>query len=261
MKHTKLLKFAIATVSLGLTLQANAGIPVIDGGNLTQNVMTAMESVAQSLTQVEQYAQQIQQYQAQLQQYENQLQNTAAPAAYIWDQANETINRLMQAQDMMAFYTNRAGSLESYLDKFKDLNAYKASPCFNGDGCSPSEMADFAQQEELSSESQNIANKSLINSISQQQKNLAVDAMQLERLQSGAASADGQMKAIQFANQIASQQSNQLLQIRALMLAQQGAFAAQQQEELDRKAKMAAAGRTLRSGGYEQSTATKGLIR
>lgn len=33
-----------------ISLNAEAGIPVIDGGNLTQNVLTAMESVAQTLS-------------------------------------------------------------------------------------------------------------------------------------------------------------------------------------------------------------------
>ena len=42
---------------------------------------------------------QIEQYQTQLQQYENMLQNTMAPAAYIWDQAQSTINGLMAATD------------------------------------------------------------------------------------------------------------------------------------------------------------------
>ena len=73
---------ALAASLLGVivTTPASAGIPVIDGGNLVQNVMTAIESVAQTLKQIEQY-------QTQLQQYENMLQNTMAPAAYIWDQA------------------------------------------------------------------------------------------------------------------------------------------------------------------------------
>jgi len=54
--------------------------------------MTAMESVAQTL-------QQIEQYRTQLQQYENMLRNTAAPAAYIRDQAINTMNLLRGAID------------------------------------------------------------------------------------------------------------------------------------------------------------------
>ena len=94
MKHVRLLaaKTALAAVLAGsiIITPAQAGIPVIDGGNLVQNVMTAIESVAQTLKQIEQY-------QTQLQQYENMLQNTMAPAAYIWDQAQSTINGLMNA--------------------------------------------------------------------------------------------------------------------------------------------------------------------
>jgi|GEM_PF-3903214 len=42
-------KTALAAVLAGsITTSAHAGIPVIDAGNLTQNVMTAMESVALS---------------------------------------------------------------------------------------------------------------------------------------------------------------------------------------------------------------------
>lgn len=37
------------------TAPVQAGIPVIDGGNLAQNIMTAIESVAQTLKQIEQY--------------------------------------------------------------------------------------------------------------------------------------------------------------------------------------------------------------
>ena len=88
------------------TAPVQAGIPVIDGGNLAQNIMTAIESVAQTLKQIEQY-------QTQLQQYENQLQNTMAPAAYIWDQAQTTINRLIAAQNTLAYYENQLAACRS----------------------------------------------------------------------------------------------------------------------------------------------------
>jgi P-type conjugative transfer protein TrbJ len=102
-----------------------AGIPVFDAGNLTQNVMTAMESVAQTL-------QQIEQYRTQLQQYENMLRNTAAPAAYIWDQAVTTMNLLRGAIDTLNYYKANLGSIDNYLGKFQDVAYYRSSPCFNG---------------------------------------------------------------------------------------------------------------------------------
>jgi P-type conjugative transfer protein TrbJ len=62
--------------------------------------------VAQTLKQIEQYR-------TQLQQYENMLQNTIAPAAYIWDQAQATINGLMDICEHSSLLT-RTRSLASF---------------------------------------------------------------------------------------------------------------------------------------------------
>ena len=62
-----------ALTAPGVMTPAQAGIPVIDGANLTQTVMSAVENVAQTLRQIEQYR-------AQLQQYENMIQNIILPA-------------------------------------------------------------------------------------------------------------------------------------------------------------------------------------
>ncbi|EJU9618004.1 conjugal transfer protein TrbJ [Xanthomonas euvesicatoria] len=237
-----------AAIALGAIQGAHAGIPVIDGGNLTQNILTAIESVAQTLKQAEEYAKQVEQYQTQLQQYENQLQNTAAPAAYIWDQANATINKLIQAQDMLTYYQNRAGSLDAYLAKYQDAAYYRSSPCFNGGGCTPEAREAMAENRRMSNQAQKEANAAMFKGLAQQQENMQADARQLERLQSAATTADGQVKAIQYANQLASHQSNQLLQIRGLMVAQQNALVAQQQEDQNRKAIELAAGEYSRTG-------------
>lgn len=110
---------------------AFAVIPVIDGANLTQTIVSATENVAQTLKQIEQYR-------TQLQQYENMLQNTAAPTAYVWDQAVGTMNRLRGAIDTLDYYKTQTGSLDAYLSKFQDVSYYRSSPCFNA-GCSKAE--------------------------------------------------------------------------------------------------------------------------
>ncbi|EPL60422.1 conjugal transfer protein TrbJ [Stutzerimonas stutzeri B1SMN1] len=249
------MKFLAAKTALAVSLAlgagafqaAQAGIPVIDGGNLVQNVITAIEQVAQTLQQVEEYATQVQQYQTQLQEYENMLQNTAAPAAYIWDQANATINKLVAAQDMLAYYQNRAGSLDAYLEKYQDAAYYRSSPCFNGGGCTAAEREAMAENRRRANEAQRTANAAQFKGLAQQQENMQADARQLERLQAAASTADGQVKAIQYANQLASHQGNQLLQIRGLMVAQQNALLAQQQAAQDRQAIELAAGEYSRS--------------
>ena len=109
----------IFTLAVECSTPAHAGIPVADGVNLVQNVMTAIESVSQTLKQIEQYK-------TQLDQYENMLQNTAAPAMSIWDDAQSTINGLMNATNTLNYYKQQLGSLDSYLAKFQDVNYYKS---------------------------------------------------------------------------------------------------------------------------------------
>ncbi|MDF7677054.1 P-type conjugative transfer protein TrbJ [Neisseriaceae bacterium ESL0693] len=223
-----------------------AGIPVVDGTNLIQNVMTAMEAVAQT-------AKQIQQYQTQLQQYENMLQNTMAPAAYIWDQAQATMNNLRQAQDTLNYYKNQLGSLDSYLSKFHDVAYYRSSPCFSAGGCTPTEKAAMEESRRLASESQKKANDALFRSLDKQQTALNADARTLEQLQGKAQDVKGQLQAIGYANQLASHQSNQLLQIRALLIAQQNVITTRLQAQTDREAQEEAAAVQLRRGKYKRS--------
>ena len=87
-------RFWLRSWRLSSLLPAQAGIPVIDGTNVVQTTISALNNVAAVQKQIEQYV-------TQLQQYQNMLQNSLAPAAYIWDQANSTINKLMQAQDTL----------------------------------------------------------------------------------------------------------------------------------------------------------------
>ena len=236
-----------------LSMPTSAGIPVIDNTNLAQQIVTASESVAQTLKQIEQYK-------TQLQQYENMLQNTAAPAAYIWDQAQATINNLMGAINTLAFYKQQLGSVDKYLAKFQDVNYYKNSPCFTKAGCSTAEWAAIKGVGALASESQKRANDALIRGIDKQQTNLENDASTLLRLQSAAQSATGQMQAIGYANQLASQQASQLLQIRGLLIAQQNAVVAKMQADADTAAQQAAAGVTSREPRIVRTASPKNWL-
>lgn len=242
------LAFSVALIT---PVPVQAGIPVVDSTNLAQNTMSAMEAVAQTLKQ-------IQQYQTQLQQYENQLQNTMAPAAYIWDQAQATINDLVQATNTLQHYKNQLGSLDAYLGKFQDVAYYRGSPCFNSSGgCTPSEQAAMEENRRLASESQKKANDALFKGLEQQQDNLQTDARQLQRLQSAAQGADGQLAAIGYANQLASNQANQLLQIRSLLIAQQNAEATQRAAEIDAHARGEAREKQLRTWSYQPSSSDR----
>jgi type IV secretion system protein TrbJ len=221
-------------VVLAVSSPVHAGVPVVDGVNLPQNIMTAMESVSQTLTQIQQFS-------TQLQQYENMLQNSLAPAAYIWDQAQSTITNLQRATDTLNYYKTQLGSLDNYLAKFQDVSYYRSAACFSRDGCTAAQRAALEANAATSSQALKKAHDAMFQGLDQQQQNLNNDAAQLQRLQSQAQGASGQMQAIGFANQLASNQANQLLQIRALLIAQQNALATRANADADKEAQQAAA--------------------
>lgn len=242
-------KFALVlavTSILGVMPPAHAGIPVIDGANLSQNITTAIESVAMTLKQIEQYK-------TQLEQYENMIQNTMAPVANIWDQATSTMNRLRSSIDTLNHYKTNLGSIDAYLGKFQNTAYYRSSPCYTPSGCTAAQWAEMRESQRLGSEAQKRATDALFRGLDQQQDAMQSDATQLQRLQSSAQSASGQLQAIGYANQLASHQSNQLLQIRGLLIAQQNVIATRNQTLADKEAQEAAAATQFRKGTYRAS--------
>jgi P-type conjugative transfer protein TrbJ len=234
MKHLLAAKVSILAFTIGLGIPASAQWAVIDAANVTQTTITALENVQQT-------AKQIQQYQTQLQQYENMLRNTTAPVTHIWDQAQATMTQLRRSIDTLNYYKQTLGSLDAYLGKFKTTTDYDRSPCFTVNGCTQAEWDAMKAAERLGSESQKKANDALFRGLDQQQDAMLADARQLERLQTSAQGADGQLKAIGYANQLASHQANQLLQIRGLLIAQQNAIATRNQVLADQEARYQAA--------------------
>ena len=196
---------ALALVA-ALPLSSPGTLPVVDYSNLTQNVVTALHQVSA-------YAQQVQQYQLQLQQYANQVKNTVAPVAQVWQGAQGTMNSVMGTVGMF----QNGSALQSYLNQFQNVNYWLTAPAGN-----------YTYQT-AGSVAQKQANDALVKGIVAQQAQIRADAATLERLQSQASTADGQMKALMAANQLAALQQEQLLQIRALLVQEQQALAARGQ--------------------------------
>jgi len=227
---------------------ARAGIPVFDGSNFSQNMLSAFEEVKQSLQQIDQYTTQLREYATQLEQleneikqYENMVTNTLAPVTNVWDQSTSTMNKLRGLTDTLSYYKNKAGSMDSYLSKFQDTATYRNSPCYTSGGCSPEEWARMKDSRFAGSESQINAAKALFKGLDAQQDAMEADAKQLEKLQAAAQDAEGHLQALGYANQLASHEANQLLQIRALLAAQQNVIATRNMALADKEAQAAAA--------------------
>jgi P-type conjugative transfer protein TrbJ len=248
--HSYRILRAIALI-LGSSLSVPAiavagGVPVFDVANMKQNVISAIEGVNQTMKMVEQY-------QLQLLQYENMLRNSVAPAAYVWNRAQLTTMRLMNAMNTLEYYRNQAGSLDGYLLRYQNPSYYMNSPCFGPNGCSVEERARLETNRRLNADGEKLANDAMIRSLDLQQAELQADAARLEELQRNAQDAPGQMAAIQAANQLASNQASQLMQIRGLLIAQQNAEAARQARMADIEAQQAAAAVQARQGTFRPS--------
>ena len=226
----------VAVLFAMLVTNANAGgIPVIDAVNVQQTTIAAIENVSQTLKQ-------IQQYQTQLQQYENMIRNTLAPPAYVWAQAQYTMNKLMHMTNTIRYYGQQYGGLDGYLQRFRNVNYYRSSPCFNLDGnCTESAWSILKQGQDASTDAQKSANDAVLRGLDHHSQQIPLDAAQLQILQQRTQTAEGQMEALQYANQLAAHQANQLLQIRHLLIAQHNAINAQNQAKVDQEAMWQAA--------------------
>lgn len=237
---------AMFLLALFLPLPAKAGgIPVFDAANLQQTTLSAIEAVNQTLKQIEQYA-------LQLQQYEDMIKNSVAPAAYVWDQAQRTMNKVIALQNQLEFYTNQAGDVDTYLRKFGSVSSYRTSPYFKSAATEENRKA-LLESEELGSEAQKNANDNVVKTLENQQTALKEDAANLENLQANAQSAQGRMEAIQHANQLASHQANQLLQLRGLLMAQIAAENARAQTVAAREARQHAMEEQAKASTYKKS--------
>jgi len=210
------------------------GLAVFDGANVTQTVITAKENVEQTLKQIEQY-------QTQLQQYENMIKNTLAPSAYVWAKAQYTMNRLVQVSNTLEYYRSQGG-MDNFLNKYRNASYYSSSPCFNfGVKCSIEQWQSVREGQTNSTDAQKSANNASLRGLGVHQDEVPLDAAHLQLLQSRAETAEGHLAAIQYANQLAAFQSNQLLQLRTMMIGQYNAENSKEQARIDREAMQQAA--------------------
>ena len=190
----------LAPLALGTMIVYDPANHVTGTLQLQQQVTTATQNVAQTLKQIDQYAQQVRRYQTQLQQYAQQLKDGALPVTQVWSQAQKTMG------DMMSL-VNQAqnGQMLAYLQQYRDLNGWLS----NGGYYNPNTIQQgYALQKST--------NDTALQMAQAQRAALLNDAQQLQTLQGAAGSADGADKLLSYANQIAAQQTQQLMQLRAL---------------------------------------------
>ncbi|SDZ07053.1 P-type conjugative transfer protein TrbJ [Nitrosomonas sp. Nm58] len=226
--------FMLGDAGYSSVIQAG-GMAVIDMANVKQTTVTAIENVEQTLRQIEQYK-------TQLMQYENMIRNTMAPPAYLWAQAQYSMNKLIYLTNTIRYYEQQHGGLDGYMQRFRNVEYYRSSPCFDLQGkCNDTAWKLLQDGQNTSTDAQKNANDSLLRGLSEHQNQIPLDAAHLQVLQQRTESAQGQMEALQYANQLAAYQANQLLQMRQMLIVQHNATNTQSQAEVDQKAMQQAA--------------------
>lgn len=221
------------------SMACSTGAPVFDWVNSLQNI--------QQLTSM------TQQYKLQFEQYQMMLESTKSLDSFTWDSANIKMTELMGAIDTLDYYKQQAGSLDSYLSKYQDQTYYSQSPCFKG-GCTQEQLQAIQLRQRQASEAQKRTNDAVLKGIEKQQGSMKEEAKKLQQLQNQAQNADGQKQALQAASQLASAQTNQLMQIRGLLVAQQNAEATRASAVANKEAIQAAGDEAFRAGKFKKSS-------
>jgi len=241
------------TLLLLISLSKAQAITVLDPINLVQNAMSALSEMSQQIKQVQQYTTQLQELATASQQLQDMVQNSQSLQHFNWDDSQGTISKLIAMTDTIGRYKDLMGDINHYTDNFQSVDFYRNSPCIGIKTCTETDRAQLAESTRIGSEAKKQATDALIRGIDQQQQALIQDTHQLKTLQHSAQSATGRLQALQAANQLASEQSHQLMQIRGLLLAQANALATQMAVQNDQEARASTLEETFKSGIYSSA--------
>lgn len=226
---------------------------VYDPSNFAQNITSAISEVTQELKQVKQYTTQLRELMVAKQQLDDMVQNTQQLTKFNWDDAQGTLSQLLGMTDTIDQYKSQLGSFDNFLGKFQTIDYYRNIPCVGTNDCTASDLDKLAEIDSLGSDARKKANDALLRSVDLQQLTLKKDSEHLRELQRDAQSSTGRLQALQAANELASEQTNQLLQIRELLVAQQNALAIQMAVQNDKEARAITLKEKFKSGKYNFS--------
>ncbi len=175
-------------------------------------------------------------------QFDNMQANTRTPETYLWAEVQQSMNQLIQLSNAISMIRGQYGGVDQILSRFQNYAYYRVSPCISAQAvCDDAAWKSILQGQLVSTDIQKKANDALLRGIDYQENQIPLDAQHLQILQEKTSTATGRMEAIQYANQLAAHQANQLLQLRQLMVSHYTVEEAKTQAENDKKALQQAA--------------------
>ncbi len=139
-KNTGRYAAAVLAASLALILpvqEASAGLPVIDGSNLAENLTMRILSMQQWLednnTQINQLTNIKNNYSLNQDRFSLAKKNASMPNLTLWDDTKSVTERTLTLVSAAADLWSEAGSLSSYLSSFQKSSAW--ATCFSSGRC------------------------------------------------------------------------------------------------------------------------------
>jgi type IV secretion system protein TrbJ len=253
-RRTRAVASLLAFTMLAPSTPTIAQWAVLDGGNLVQNTVSAIQDVNAVLKQVEQYKTQLDDYAA-------HLRDLAAPAVWVWDLGTDTVATAERVQKKLTDYRQLIGDTHQSLAQLGDPNYYRSSPCYNRQGtyggCGAFLEA-MQEQQRRRTQTQYEANEALFDALDAQHNSMNDRLKRLKKLVKTSQAADGQLKALQAANQLTSAQIAELMEIRSLLIAQQNVAVEAKRAEMADQAAAQAASSSFFSGEHKATTSPKG---
>jgi len=251
-----------------------------DVANLVQNRITAMQTQIMASKQIQQIKQQAEQllkvseqvkyqieqlnlqknqFNNQISQYDLMKKNSKNLAAgnFQWSDASNTIDQLLNSINNISEINENSAQIDQHLANYKDIDQYLNNPDIKNNDYSQEKLSRLKANQTEGSKKQKFYNSALYKTLNFEQKQIKENAKRLKNIQNGAQNAEGQMAALQYANQIASHQSNQLLQMRGLAVAQHQASLVREQVLADKIAQEAAITEHFKSGKFKKSPLRK----
>jgi P-type conjugative transfer protein TrbJ len=209
---------------------------------------TLAEQLISDAKQVQQYATEVSSLQTQLRQYSNMVQNTVALPEMVWTSVTNDITRVRNLANEASILTGNSGTILSRLAM--------AQGYANQVITVPSQMGNqFTQWQNTLAN----ANRSLGQTVSAQQSQMLGYTSQQTSIQTQAATAAGQMQAIQAGVSMAALTNTQLQQIQTTLVAQAQLASAQSLIAEDRAAQEDAAEQAFVNGAPVALTGYQGF--
>lgn len=227
------------------TAAAQPAAPVVDLTNWAQNMLTALENVDQTL-------QAIRSYQVQLQELEAALQSTAAVPVHTWDRLQSIRNNFEGLVRDLKNYRGFLTDINDYMKQLGDPDFYRRSHCYGPNIDCPRLAWQRVLQAQVMMERRVAAARArsldqLEAAINHSEGAMATEATEVAQLRRASEGATGQFEAAQLGNELQAATVQQMLQLRATMIARDRVSMVQQRADAARQAAARAASRRYRA--------------